>query len=62
MICDGDSKSYNTIWSVYGACDTCHKYEAMEQSDKELIAWKNSQEHKTWEEDHIFKERQSVRE
>ena len=30
MICDGDSKSYNAIWSVYGACDTCHKYEAME--------------------------------
>ena len=53
MICDGDSKSYNATWSVYGACDTCHKHEAMEQSDKELIAWKNSQEHKTWEEDHL---------
>ena len=42
MICDGDSKSYNAIWNVYGACDTCHKYEAMEQTDKELFAWKNS--------------------
>ena len=38
---------------MYGACDTCYKYEVMEQSDKELIAWKNSQEHKTWEENHL---------
>ena len=53
MICDGDSKSYNAIWNVYGACDSCHKYEAKEQTDKEFIAWKNSADHKTWEESHL---------
>ena len=41
MIGDGDSKSYNAIWNVYGACDTCHKHEAVGQSDKELNTRKN---------------------
>ena len=49
MICDGVSKSYNAIWNVYGACDTCYKYEAMEPTNKELIAWKNSKQHNAWE-------------
>ena len=53
MICDGDSKSYNAIWNVYGACDSCYKYEAKEQTDKEFIAWKNSADYKTWEESHL---------
>ena len=53
MICDGESKSYNASWNVYGACDSCHKYEAMEQTDKEFISWKNSVDHNTCKERHL---------
>ena len=53
MISDGDSKAYNSIWSIYGACDTCHHYENLQNNDQEYITWKASEDFKKWEEDHL---------
>ena len=53
MISDGDSKAYNAIWSIYGACDTCHHYENLQNSDQEYVTWKASEGFEKWEEDHL---------
>ena len=53
MISDGDSKAYNAIWSIYGACDTCHHYGNLQNSDQEYVTWKASEGFKKWEEDHL---------
>lgn len=53
MISDGDSKAYNAVWSIYGACDTCHHYENLQSTDKEYVNWKSSENFKKWEEDHL---------
>ena len=52
MICDGDSKSYNAIWIVYGACDNLTKNSLHGETLKSTRHGKKT----------IFKERQSVRE
>ena len=53
MISDGNSKAYNAIWSIYGACDTCHHYENLQNSDQEYVIWKASEGFEKWEEDHL---------
>ena len=53
MISDGDSKAYNAIWRIYGACDTCHHYENLQNSDQEYVTWKASEGFEKWEEDHL---------
>ena len=53
MISDEDSKAYNAIWSIYGACDTCHHYENLQNSDQEYVTWKASEGFEKWEEDHL---------
>ena len=35
MVCDGESKAYNSVWDVYGCCKTCEKYENMDRQSKE---------------------------
>ena len=27
MVCDGDSKSFNTVWDIYSLCNKCKEYE-----------------------------------
>ena len=53
MISDGDSKSYSSIWNMYGACDTCNHFEALDTTSKEYISWSVSNEYKEWEEGHL---------
>ena len=53
MISDGDSKSYSSIWNIYGACDTCNRFEKMEPTSKEYISWTASSDYKEWEEGHL---------
>ena len=53
MISDGDSKSYSSIWNIYGACDTCNRFEQLEPTSKEYISWKASSGYKEWEEGHL---------
>ena len=31
MVCDGDSKAYNTVWDIYGICDDCIEFESMDK-------------------------------
>lgn len=37
MISDGDSKAYNAVWNIYGACDTCHHYKNLKNTDQEYV-------------------------
>ena len=53
MVSDGDLKAYNAVWDVYGVCDVCNRYEKMNKKSEEYLAWKNSDNYKTWEDSHM---------
>lgn len=52
MVCDGDSKAYNTVWDVYGCCDDCSKWETMDKKSNAYKKWVSSDDHKKWKSDH----------
>ena len=45
MVCDGDSKAYNSVWDVYACCKTCEKYEIWIDRVRNMKNW-SSQRHK----------------
>ncbi|XP_048580316.1 uncharacterized protein LOC125563152 [Nematostella vectensis] len=53
MICDGDSKSYDSIWDQYGVCDTCNKFESMSRASTEYKEWLKSEDYVEWESSHL---------
>lgn len=52
MVCDGDSKSYNDVWDVYGICGNCEEFEGMNKKSAAYQEWLKSDECKQWEEKH----------
>ena len=45
MVCDGDSKAYNSVWDVYGWCEDCSKWERMNKKSNEYKKWFDSDAH-----------------
>ena len=35
IVCDGDSKAYNSVWDVYGCCEDCNKWERMDRKSNQ---------------------------
>ena len=54
MICDGDSKAYQSVWNMYGCCDVCEKYENIDRKNSEYKKWISSEDHKEWKNKHDF--------
>ena len=52
MVCDGDSKAYNNVWDVYGACEDCNKWENIDKKTNEYKKWVESLAHEKWKSDH----------
>ena len=52
MVCDGDSKAYNSVWDVYRCCETCEKYENMNRQSKEYENWVKSNAYGKWKKEH----------
>lgn len=52
MVCDGDSKAYNSVWDVYGCCEDCSKWEQMNKKSNEYKKWVDSDAHEQWKLDH----------
>ena len=52
IVCDGDSKAYNSVWDTYGCCDDCSKYENMNKQCKEYKKWLSSSAYNKWKDSH----------
>ena len=61
MVCDGDSKSYNTVWDIYGLCDDCAKFESQDKKSPAYKEWLETDECKEWEKKHFMGEADCVR-
>lgn len=51
MVCDGDSKAYNT--GIHTKYDDCHTYENMDKKSPAYKQWLNSEQ---WEKSHVLGE------
>ena len=52
MVSDGDSKAYNNVWDVYGACEDCNKWENIDKKTNEYKKWVEFLAHEKWKSDH----------
>ena len=55
MVCDGDSKAYNSVWDVYGCCKTCEKYENINRQSKEHEKLVKSKAYAKWKKKNMEK-------